>query len=181
MRGQRRYIRPRPAPPDLLRRLPTPAPAAAPQLPLTARPELPLSAPKPVDSSGPAPQICARPAKIEPISDELRVLRMTVGTAFVTDLEAVRDALSHQIPGREFEQVLHHCLRVTMDACRRRRENPLLTLGRRTFYAMLNRISDDRITRDAGDFRLVDRSVLEMLKQAGSVLASQNTSAGICH
>jgi dolichol-phosphate mannosyltransferase len=52
---------------------------------------------------------------------------------------------------------------------RRRRENPLLTLGRRSFYAMLNRISDDRITRDAGDFRLVDRSVLEMLKQLNDI------------
>lgn len=52
---------------------------------------------------------------------------------------------------------------------RRRRENPLLTLGRRGFYAMLNRISDDRITRDAGDFRLVDRSVLEILVQLNDI------------
>ena len=52
---------------------------------------------------------------------------------------------------------------------RRRRENPALTLGRRTFYAMLNKISDDRITRDAGDFRLVDRSVLEMLTRLNDI------------
>jgi glycosyltransferase involved in cell wall biosynthesis len=52
---------------------------------------------------------------------------------------------------------------------RRRRENPMLTLGRRSFYAMLNRISDDRITRDAGDFRLVDRSVLKMLKDLNDI------------
>ena len=52
---------------------------------------------------------------------------------------------------------------------RRRRENPLLTLGRRAFYAMLSKISDDRITRDAGDFRLVDRSVLERLKQLNDI------------
>ena len=52
---------------------------------------------------------------------------------------------------------------------RRRRENPLLTMARRTFYTMLNRISDDRITRDAGDFRLVDRSVLEMLKELNDI------------
>lgn len=49
---------------------------------------------------------------------------------------------------------------------RRRREEPaLLTLGRRVFYAVLDRISDDPLTRDAGDFRLVDRSVIERLKE----------------
>jgi glycosyltransferase involved in cell wall biosynthesis len=49
---------------------------------------------------------------------------------------------------------------------RRRREEPaLLTLGRRVFYALLDRISDDPLTRDAGDFRLVDRSVIDRLKE----------------
>jgi glycosyltransferase involved in cell wall biosynthesis len=49
---------------------------------------------------------------------------------------------------------------------RRRREEPaLLTLGRRAFYALLDRISDDPLTRDAGDFRLVDRSIINQLKQ----------------
>ena len=47
---------------------------------------------------------------------------------------------------------------------RRRQEHPLLTLGRRVFYLVLSRISDDQITRDAGDFRLVDRSVIDRLK-----------------
>lgn len=49
---------------------------------------------------------------------------------------------------------------------RRRREEPrLLTLGRRAFYALLDRISDDPLTRDAGDFRLIDRSVIDRLKE----------------
>src|SRR3954454_10972494 len=49
---------------------------------------------------------------------------------------------------------------------RRRRQEPrLLTLGRRAFYALLNRISEDQVTRDAGDFRLVDRSVIDRLKE----------------
>jgi dolichol-phosphate mannosyltransferase len=52
---------------------------------------------------------------------------------------------------------------------RRRQENFLLTLGRRAFYAVLNKISDDRITRDAGDFRLVDRSVLDRLTQLNDI------------
>jgi dolichol-phosphate mannosyltransferase len=48
---------------------------------------------------------------------------------------------------------------------RRRRQEPhLLTLGRRAFYALLSRISDDQVTRDAGDFRLVDRSVIDRLR-----------------
>src|SRR3954470_8322348 len=37
---------------------------------------------------------------------------------------------------------------------RRRREHILLTWGRRAFYAILSTTSEDRITRDAGDFRL---------------------------
>lgn len=49
---------------------------------------------------------------------------------------------------------------------RRRREEPaLLTLGRRGFYTLLDRISEDPLTRDAGDFRLVDRSVIDQLKE----------------
>jgi glycosyltransferase involved in cell wall biosynthesis len=48
---------------------------------------------------------------------------------------------------------------------RRREESRLLTLGRRAFYALLDRISDDPLTRDAGDFRLVDRSVIDRLKE----------------
>jgi glycosyltransferase involved in cell wall biosynthesis len=46
---------------------------------------------------------------------------------------------------------------------RRRQESRLLTLGRRSFYKILNNISDERITPNAGDFRLVDRSVLDRL------------------
>jgi dolichol-phosphate mannosyltransferase len=53
---------------------------------------------------------------------------------------------------------------VVVGVRRRRQEHPLLTLGRRTFYMLLSRISDDQITRDAGDFRLVDRSVIDLLK-----------------
>jgi dolichol-phosphate mannosyltransferase len=48
---------------------------------------------------------------------------------------------------------------------RRRQEGELLTLARRWFYFILNRISDDGVTRDAGDFRLVDRSVIDRLNR----------------
>jgi glycosyltransferase involved in cell wall biosynthesis len=53
---------------------------------------------------------------------------------------------------------------------RRRQESRLLTLGRRSFYKILNNISDERITPNAGDFRLVDRSILDRL----GVLDDQN-------
>jgi dolichol-phosphate mannosyltransferase len=52
---------------------------------------------------------------------------------------------------------------------RRRQEPSLLTFGRRAFYTLLDNISDDRITRNAGDFRLVDRSVLNLLTQLNDI------------
>ncbi len=44
---------------------------------------------------------------------------------------------------------------------RSREENYILTSMRRMFYAFINCVSDDHITRDAGDFRLIDRAVLD--------------------
>jgi len=106
-------LKPQPAPPDLLRRLPE---RQSPQTELSLAPvdvELTCSGPEPT----PAP----KPARIEPISEELRVLRMTVGRQFVDDLENVRDALSHIIPDRRLESVLHECIRRTLRECSRRR------------------------------------------------------------
>lgn len=48
---------------------------------------------------------------------------------------------------------------------RKRQEAKVLQLARKGFYRLLRRISDDRMIDDAGDFRLVDRSVIERLKQ----------------
>ena len=64
-----------------------------------------------------------RPApRVEPISDQLRILRVTVGRDFVADLESVRAALSHQIPDGNLEKILHECLRRTLRECERRRQ-----------------------------------------------------------
>ena len=159
-------LNPRPAPADLLRRLPerprvisssaapellpVTASSAAPELPASTAssaapellastasstaPELPASTPVGAAGCGPAllfpadaPRGAeldggrARSACIEPISEELRVLRVTVGREFVQDLEAVRDALSHQIPDRGLEAVLHECIRRTLREVARRR------------------------------------------------------------
>jgi 5-methylcytosine-specific restriction endonuclease McrA len=121
-------LRPRPAPPDLLRRLPQP-PADS-----TSTPQLMLAVPVPEVGSGPEPQIQARPvpirpAKLDPISETQHVLRVTVPQAFVDDLEAVRDALSHVIPDRKLDKVLHECIRRTLEQHARRRTGSDKTTG----------------------------------------------------
>ena len=47
---------------------------------------------------------------------------------------------------------------------RRREENFALTFARRSFYALLHRISEEKLTADAGDFRLIDRRILDHLQ-----------------
>lgn len=47
---------------------------------------------------------------------------------------------------------------------RRREENFALTVARRSFYALLHRISEEKLMADAGDFRLVDRHILDHLQ-----------------
>lgn len=64
----------------------------------------------------------------------------------------------------KFLALWEHGHDVVVGLRQRRQEHPLLTLARRIFYLVLSRISDDHITRDAGDFRLVDRSVIDRLK-----------------
>lgn len=45
----------------------------------------------------------------------------------------------------------------------KREENYLLQCARKIFYRLLKRISEDNLTIDGGDFRLVDRSIIEKL------------------
>ena len=47
---------------------------------------------------------------------------------------------------------------------RNRRESFVLQMALAAFYRFLNRISEDNLTPDAGDFRLVDRSILDQLQ-----------------
>ena len=46
-----------------------------------------------------------------------------------------------------------------------RQENWLMVVARKTFYRLLDNISDTPHQIDAGDFRLVDRSILDQLKE----------------
>jgi polyisoprenyl-phosphate glycosyltransferase len=47
---------------------------------------------------------------------------------------------------------------------RRRQESPLLNFARKFHYRLVNHLSDIEIPLDAGDFRLVDRVVIEQLR-----------------
>lgn len=46
---------------------------------------------------------------------------------------------------------------------RRRIENPLLAIARKVFYRLLNWLSPDEIPADSGDFRLIDRVVVDVV------------------
>jgi 5-methylcytosine-specific restriction endonuclease McrA len=133
-------LRPQPAPPDLLRKLPNqrndssgsgperlPGSTAhqAKELPLPTSPLAPAAPTPPAAAAQPAPAP-ARPsagpaARLQPITPERHVLRVTVGATFVADLEAVRQALSHKLPGAGLEEVLHECLRITLARVESRR------------------------------------------------------------
>ncbi len=49
---------------------------------------------------------------------------------------------------------------------RKRREGFVITLVRRVFYRLIDALSEDRLPHDAGDFRLVDRVVLDVLRRS---------------
>ena len=109
-------LAPRPAPPDLFRRLPAPAGPVATESSSGPVPEQTPPPASPITSTAPRPA-----PRLEPISEELRVLRVTVGADFARDLDAVRAALSHRIPGGDLAAVLHECLRVTLAVAHKRR------------------------------------------------------------
>lgn len=47
----------------------------------------------------------------------------------------------------------------------RRKEGFFITLARKIFYRLIDFLSEDRLPLDAGDFRLVDRKVLDVLRR----------------
>ena len=52
---------------------------------------------------------------------------------------------------------------------RSRQEGVVVTVIRRVFYWVIDALSEDRLPRDAGDFRLIDRQVIEVLRGDGDV------------
>lgn len=114
-------LAPKPAPPDLIRRLPRRD--AAPPAGATGAAAPPGTAPPPPP----------RPPRVAPISEQLHTIRVTVGRAFIADLNAVKSLLSHVIPDGNLEQVLHDCVRRARRELERRRqgaaERPRVAVG----------------------------------------------------
>lgn len=52
---------------------------------------------------------------------------------------------------------------------RSRKEGGMVTAARRAFYWLIDALSEDPLPRDAGDFRLIDRQVIEVLRADGDV------------
>src|SRR5688572_12445618 len=112
-------LKPQPAPADLFRRLPAQAPRPAAHQQLELVPARPGTEPPVESREVRAPE---RPAgTINPINAEQHVLRITVSAEFKADLDALRDELSHKLPGATLEQLLHECVRERLKACRLRR------------------------------------------------------------
>ena len=128
-------IRPQQAPPDLLRKLPSPrndgsrsgrnlenAAPAAPMVPISPPSQPPAPSPVAAPPAPPPPRPPAPPqARLEPLAPDLHLLRITVSDAFVSDLKAVRHALSHKLPAGKWEDVLHECIRTTLEKIEKRR------------------------------------------------------------
>jgi hypothetical protein len=135
-------LRPKPALPDLIRALPArtasadgaaqsealsqmppgsgPEPGATPEPAATeeSRLDLPIARPLP------------RRAQVMPLSEELRVIRMTVGQEFMAELEEVKAALSHRVPPGSLEALFRECFRITLETCLRRRRSAGTGKGR---------------------------------------------------
>src|SRR5678809_1450761 len=123
-------LRPQPAQPDLFRKLPSPSTSrrgvVEQSRELGKQPALPLA---------PVPPPPPPRARIEPIAPELHVMRVAVSDSFKADLQAVRDALSHKMPGAGLEEILHECIRVTLQAIEKRRQGA----GKKTEVVMPRR------------------------------------------
>jgi len=122
-------LRPQPAPPDLFRRLPAPAPSTSDsevRLFATTVPSPagspPTASPSPAEPPAPAvPPTPARVPALQPISEQQYVLRITVDRAFVDDLERLKGLLSHSLPDGNVTAVIHGAIRRTIAACEKQR------------------------------------------------------------
>jgi hypothetical protein len=96
-------LAPKPAPKESFRRVPTKLARATSIVEVTPAPPPPA------------------PAQLAPISDDLRVLRITVGQAFADKLARLRSLTSHTMPGASIEQLLAFALEQTVDTLETRR------------------------------------------------------------
>ncbi len=107
-------LKPQPAPADLFRKLPAPAPKPA-QQQLDLGPARPATEPPVEFREVRAPE--RQPGTIKPINAEQHVLRITVSAEFKADIDALRD----EIGGTTLEELLHDAVRERLKVVRRRR------------------------------------------------------------
>jgi 5-methylcytosine-specific restriction endonuclease McrA len=122
-------LRPKAPPPPLFRKLPTPrndssgsATEPAPSLFAQAPATTAVTALSPPAPASPVRAAANSRGRLEPIAADRHVLRVTVDGAFVADLQVVRQALSHKMPGAALEAVLHECIRTTLRQIEKRRQ-----------------------------------------------------------
>ena len=64
----------------------------------------------------------------------------------------------------EFLRIWERGYKVVYGVRRTRMEGAVTNIARKAFYRLIDWVSEDELPHDAGDFRLVDRSVVEILK-----------------
>ncbi|MEQ9244454.1 MAG: glycosyltransferase family 2 protein, partial [Nitratireductor sp.] len=109
--------------------------------------------------------------------DRIRVLRFSRNFGFQKSIltnylnangaAAVQIDADLQDPPRvisDFLRLWEQGYKVVYGIRRRRQENPVLNLSRRAFYAVITNLSQTPVPRDAGDFRLIDRVIIENLR-----------------
>ena len=69
------------------------------------------------------------PPRIEALNAERFALRMSVGQDFLDELNQVKSALSHVIPGGDLETVLRACMKLTLEACAKRKRGAPRTVS----------------------------------------------------
>ena len=114
-------LRPKAAPRDSVRPLP---PARLVALP-SAAVDVPAPSTTPATRLADGAQVLVAvqpipPPRVEPITADLRVLKVTVTREFLAELEEVKAALSHTVPSGRFEEVVRACFRVVLAPHRRR-------------------------------------------------------------
>lgn len=116
----------------------------------------------------------AEAAKSDP---RIRVLRFSRNFGFqqsiLANYLASRGAAAIQIdadlqdPPELFQEFLNHWENgylVVYGIRRRRKESAALNFARKAYYRLVDRLSDVHLPHDAGDFRLIDRKVIEELR-----------------
>jgi glycosyltransferase involved in cell wall biosynthesis len=109
--------------------------------------------------------------------DRMRVLRFTRNFGFQASILVnylnSRGAAAIQIDADlqdppelipEFLAAWENGYRVVYGIRRTRPENPLVAGARKLYYRLLHRLSDAQVPIDAGDFRLIDRTIIEHLR-----------------